>query len=204
MIGYVFEFFFLLSIVLKFTTSYVIQGETVVIKSHSKIAKRYLQDDFILDLIPLFPIQLIFLSVIRNGKLFYLLKCIRVIKVAKIFDIGALFKTIQTAMKNRNQRLIEESPEVGEDFNIDHNNIKSLMFIKYVFKLVKLLLIIVNISYFSGMFFLIFCEVTKEWLQTILNKNVDYHFKGLTDATCLEAKFKQAKNPWWQERWNDC
>ena len=61
-ISLTFEAFFLMSMGIKFTTSFVIQGEAQVIKSHKKIAQRYINSDFLLDFIPLLPTKIIFMD----------------------------------------------------------------------------------------------------------------------------------------------
>ena len=55
---------------------------------------------------------------------------------------------------------IEKDPEIGEDTLSDHNNVVILMATGHVFRIIKLILVIFNISYFVGIIFLIFAEIT--------------------------------------------
>ena len=55
---------------------------------------------------------------------------------------------------------IETNPLIGEDTISDHNNIEFMMKISNVLRILKLVLIIVNTSYFVGILFMIFAEVT--------------------------------------------
>ena len=57
---------------------------------------------------------------------------------------------------------IENDPDLGEDTLKDNNRIEFLLFISYGFQTFKLFIIIVNISFFVGMFWLIYCDVTMQ------------------------------------------
>lgn len=56
-------------------------------------------------------------------------------------------------------RIIANDPVLREDTNQDNNNISLLIAITNVIKILKLVLIIFNISYFLGFFWFIFCEI---------------------------------------------
>jgi len=83
-----FELIFAFSILTKFLTDYKPDGETEHVKSLSKITSKYLHGDFIFDLIPLIPLPFIFKNVFCQSKLFYMIKCIRVLNGFKLFDVS--------------------------------------------------------------------------------------------------------------------
>ena len=55
---------------------------------------------------------------------------------------------------------IDNDPLLGEDTISDHNNIEFKMKIRNLLKIFKLVLIMFNVSYFVGIIFMIFAEVT--------------------------------------------
>lgn len=68
--------------------------------------------------------------------------------------------SIKNKIKQRMERIMKLNPNVGEDKDEDHNNIEGLMVTGYILKTLKLVIVILNFSYFLGMIWLIFCEIT--------------------------------------------
>jgi hypothetical protein len=64
------------------------------------------------------------------------------------------------------EKIIKQNPIVGEDKENDHNNIEGLMLTGYLLKTLKLVIIILNFSYFLGLIWLIFCEITTDFLKS--------------------------------------
>lgn len=57
--------------------------------------------------------------------------------------------------------MINEDPDgIGEDIEQDHTQIVNLLYLHYALKTLKLIVIIFNLSYFLGMFWVIVCDVT--------------------------------------------
>ena len=61
---------------------------------------------------------------------------------------------------------------IAEDCENDHNKIMTILAISYAFKTFKLIIIIFMVSYFLGMFFYIFSDLTKNLYD------VKYHGTG--------------------------
>jgi len=53
----IFESFFVFAMVIEFITDYTEEGDEVPTRDFSKIVRRYLKHGFVMDFIPLFPIQ---------------------------------------------------------------------------------------------------------------------------------------------------
>lgn len=51
--------------------------------------------------------------------------------------------------------------------DIDSNKIEDLLIISYTLKTLKLVIIIMNITYFTGIFFLVLCEMVHDFLENI-------------------------------------
>ena len=54
---------------------------------------------------------------------------------------------------------MENDPSFGENVDEDNTNIEMLLNISYCFKTFRLIMIIINISYFIGMFWLSFIGI---------------------------------------------
>ena len=66
---------------------------------------------------------------------------------------------IKKIYEKKLQKIIETDHILAEDVNQDNNNISLLIAISNGIKILKLVLIIFNISYFLGFFWFIFCEL---------------------------------------------
>jgi hypothetical protein len=58
----------------------------------------------------------------------------------------------------RSKQKILKDPSIANNREIDSNKIEDLLMISYSLKTLKLVIIIMNISFFTGVFFLIICE----------------------------------------------
>lgn len=92
-------------------------------------------------------------------KLLYLPKTIRFIDGFKIFDVKNVYNAIKEYTNKRIMKIIKENPLLAEDKDLSHHNIGNQIKFYYGIKVLKLGLIIVNFSYFLGIFWVIFCEL---------------------------------------------
>lgn len=92
-INYLVDFIFLADIIIIFNTGYVDEdGEFLVVQDYGKIAKRYLQSWFIIDLVAVVPIDLFFggsningiVRITRIGRMYRLIRLTRMLRVLKI------------------------------------------------------------------------------------------------------------------------
>jgi hypothetical protein len=91
-----FEIVFAIDIVLKFCREFYPLGETIPVRDHSQISNRYLKGEFVSDFIPSFPITFILdMSSEYFGRLFFLLKILRLFKGSKVFSISLLHGKIK-------------------------------------------------------------------------------------------------------------
>jgi len=82
----------------------------------------YFQTNFIMDLIPLIPFQLIEMPRGRNN-LFFLVKLIRLYKGFQIFHVPTIMQKIKINYKKRSQEFIKNNPHLANDKITDHNRI---------------------------------------------------------------------------------
>ena len=156
-----FEGIFTITILIKFTTSYAVEGETKPVKSHSKIAHRYIHDQFFFDLIPWVPI--VFLtdnSIDKFWRLFYLLKMTRIYYGLDMIDVGYIMNRIKNYSIKRIKNQIIENPDLGEDTLNDNNKITTIMHVNYCMRTFRVIIILLNICYFFGTFWYIYVQIT--------------------------------------------
>lgn len=66
------------------------------------------------------------------------------------------------SMKKR----IEKDPKLGEDQLNDHNSIEEMLMLGYFLKTMKLVTMILNISFFVGIFFYVACDLQAQFYQS--------------------------------------
>lgn len=158
-----FEAVFVISIIKNFTTEYKSDGMSKPIRDIKKIAIRYLNTGFIIDLLMVIPFAYIFGGeAVRNAKLCYFIKCYRLVRGFKIFNVSDIISKIQLKSMESMQERIKKNPNLGEDQTIDHNSIEEILLLGYFLKTMKLVIMIFNISFFVGIFFFVFCDIQSQ------------------------------------------
>jgi len=59
----------------------------------------------------------------------------------------------------RIEKLIVTDRKKAKDRYQDNNHISSIIFINYIFKTIKLIIIMISVSIFIGLFWYIFCDI---------------------------------------------
>lgn len=157
-----FEIIFMLSIIKQFLTEYTPEGETIPVRDLQKIAKRYIKDGFLLDFICVLPISRMLKFMGEEARLFYLIKSIRIHKGIRIFSVPAMMKGIKNFNAYRLDNMIKKNLEVGNDKNNDRIKINMLMMISYTLRILKLVIILFNLSYFFGIAWYIYCNLVNK------------------------------------------
>lgn len=62
------------------------------------------------------------------------------------------------SVRNKTIAAIKKNPFIGEDTSDDHNKVEFLLLVKYMIRTFKLVIVILNFSYFIGIGWLILCE----------------------------------------------
>ena len=109
------------------------------------------------DLIPLVPLTLLFHF--RYSRLFFLVKCIRISKSMKLLDTKAFMKSVKVYFNKTLEKACEDE-EIANEIILDNNNIMTMLYIGNSFKVLKLVIVIFMVSYFIGIFFYIWCDLT--------------------------------------------
>ena len=72
-------------------------------------------------------------------------------------------EVINSYYQKKLDNIIENNPELAEDTNVDNNNISFLITLNSLFRILKLVIIILNISYFLGFFWFILTDLLTEY-----------------------------------------
>ena len=132
------------------------------IRDVSKTSNNYLSNGFKGDIIPLIPFQ--FLPMYRNRQyLFYAIKLYRITKGLQLYNV----QVMTDAMKDYWQEVIverlEEDPELNNNLDIDSNKLEEMLLLNYFLKIMKLVIIILNLSYLFGVFWMCLCEAVLDF-----------------------------------------
>lgn len=95
-----------------------------------------------------------------DEKLFYIIKIMRLIKGLQVFDVANIMEIIKKQYQKNLDHIIANRPDLAENTLLDNNNISRLITINNVLRIFKLVLIILNISYFLGFAWFIVCELS--------------------------------------------
>ena len=162
-----FEIGFLITLITRFFTDYTINGETEPVRDLAKISKRYFFSfSFVIDFVPQIPFQDFFRGESAGPdsyvKLFYLIKIIRMIKGLGVFNVQEIHSNMKQRVIDSNKKRIKADGNWGEDKIQDKNQVDNLLMMMYGLKVFKLVLVIVNISFYMGIIWMIFCDLNEK------------------------------------------
>uniref|UniRef100_A0A7S3FW38 Cyclic nucleotide-binding domain-containing protein n=1 Tax=Strombidium rassoulzadegani TaxID=1082188 RepID=A0A7S3FW38_9SPIT len=155
----IFEVIFSLDIIVQFLLEFKPEDQYNKVRDLTEIAKRYLKTRFIWDIIPLIPFKTFFAEA-PQSKLSYVVKIIRIMKGYHLLSPNTFMRQVKMVFNSRLERIIKNDPQLAEDMHIDNNNIMHILMISYFFKTFKLVIIILTVSYFMGMFWYVYCDLT--------------------------------------------
>lgn len=119
-----------------------------------------------IDFITMIPIQ--FLNLKRKRQyMFYAIKLLRIKKGFRLFDVSKWMNSLKQRYAQNLNEIIEANHELANDTETDNTKIEELLFISYVLKTIKLVIIIMNISFLTGTFWLMLCEFIHDFVYDI-------------------------------------
>jgi hypothetical protein len=78
-----------------------------------------------------------------------------------MLDTGVFMRRIKKIFEKRLEKICED-PKLAEDTVLDQNKILTIIMIGYSFKIAKLIIIIFEVSYFLGLGYYIYCDLTND------------------------------------------
>jgi hypothetical protein len=94
-------------------------------------------------------------------KLVLFIKCFRVIKGFAVFNVHVLMLRLKKFRIQKSAKRCRSDPKYAIDMLEDHNEIKKLIYFDYFLIILKLVLQIINITFFFGLLWFVFCDLTE-------------------------------------------
>ena len=117
------------------------------------------EGDFYFDLVPTIPITFFFdNSKSEIWRLLYFIKIIRIATALEIYNVRAMVEWFKNKNKQKVLKKIEKDPTKADDLDTDYNKINEQFNLSYSLNIFKLFLMILSLSYFTGMIWFVFCE----------------------------------------------
>ena len=95
----------------------------------------------------------------------------RLVKGYKIYNVTYIMRFLKNSNKEKVLDKAKENPEILDNHYLDFNRIEYFFNVSYVFKGFELFLMIINVSYFSGIIWMIFCQ----FLKNVDKENESFH-----------------------------
>ena len=86
-----------------------------------------------------------------------MIKVNRLVKGIEIYDVKMMMDWLKEKNTQRVMTQIEKDPTLLQNLDLDQNNIDFLFNVRYGLKISKLFLMIINVAYFTGVIWIIFC-----------------------------------------------
>lgn len=147
---------------MKFFVEYYTEDSPLPERDLSKIAIRYLKNEFIFDFIPLIPAPQYFYFLKGAEVHLYYVKVMRMFKCAEVIEIKRFMDMYKSLLKANVDRIIAEDPRQADDIHNDIVVITRQIMAGKIFQIIKLAIVILNICYFLGTFWIILCEISRE------------------------------------------
>jgi hypothetical protein len=147
-----------------------------------KIANNYFSNSFLLDFVCLLPLEYVHMKRERQ-LLFFLIKMLRIPKGLSLFDVHVMMKYVKSVYQKRVQYIIDNDNQLANDCDVDNTGIGEILAISYTLKTLKLIIVILNISYICGIMFLVVCEAVDDFVYDLdfgmpYEDTEDHHFPG--------------------------
>ena len=170
---------------IEFVLEYHDDATNTNVRDISQISMRYLKNEFLSDFIPLIPFNWIGFFKFNNSRVFFLVKCFRLKETFAILDTAKIMKHVKRFYGNKLNKVVED-PELAENIFIDQNKIMNIIIISYLIKTIKLVILIFLVSYFLGIIFYIFCDITRNFESVKKSEDFITYF-GFEEMTSFES-----------------
>jgi hypothetical protein len=116
--------------------------------------------------------------------LFFLIKMCRVIKGMSLLNVHRIMKWIKAMYLKRVKFIIDTDMDLANDMDIDNTGIGEILFFSYTLKTCKLVIVLLLVSYFTGVMFLVLCEGIDDFVY-----DLDFGHLSLTDSDYEQPGF---------------
>jgi hypothetical protein len=95
------------------------------------------------------------------------IKLLRIKKGFKLFDVAKIMAKFKNHYKEKIQAIIEENHELANSIEIDNNKIEEILRVSYILKTMRLTMVLINISFLTGVFWLLLCEFIQDFVYDV-------------------------------------
>lgn len=201
----IYEIIFVVDMGVNFITEYVEIGCHTPVRDLGKIALRYVKGYFLLDLIPLLPTPHMNFE-IRNfsSRHFYILKILRIIQAQELFNVQIIYAKLKNFMHKRLAQKIIDDPVMGEEQDSDQNQVTLLINLSFLIKIIRLIVIITNISYFIGFLWYCYCDILREAEFAVIESDLfNQKFEEEINIDSFQEYFGMDRWEYGEEKLND-
>ena len=92
---------------------------------------------------------------------------LRLPKGLSLFDVHEMMKYVKSFYMKHIQDIIDTDPELANDSDVDNTGIGQILAISYTLKTLKLVIVILNVSYITGIMFLVLCEFVDDFIYDL-------------------------------------
>jgi hypothetical protein len=116
------DIYFTSDIIKCFLAEYTPVGDTKPVRNFKKIASNYIENGFCRDVVMWIPIfRIIRLIVDEHAELVLFVKCYRIVKGLKIFNVNVLMKKLRCFLLKNSEKKCMTNRVFGNDQYEDHN-----------------------------------------------------------------------------------
>ena len=149
-----FELYFLFNIVFTFFVEYDVDGQILPERNLPNIARNYLRNGFLIEVLPTLPLQ--FLPLGGDENRLYIIKLVRIVNGISLLDASKIYEGLTVYNMRRIKNLIENDDFRANLMDYDQIYLRYLMMFKYFVSTCKLIVTIMSLSYFLGVIWFIF------------------------------------------------
>jgi len=151
--------------ILMFFKEFTPEDTTKPVTSFQEITEHYVQNQLLIDVIPIIPLQLLTLHRQRE-RLFYLLKFQRLFRGMKVYSRSAVMRSFKERQMVKISETIANDPKAANDKTLDRTKNEQVLFISFFVRLLELIVLIFLCSYLFCFFWIIMCEAYEDfWLN---------------------------------------
>ena len=162
------ELFYLLDMILTFITDYPrtsSSNQKVHVKDINKIFWRYIQGDFIKNLVALIPFWLISLPNHAEAVFFMLKLFGRLERGLNNMDVYKIMEVYQLNEYRRLNRLIKSDPKAANSMDSDQIHINQKIYTKFALRMIRLLIFMTTVCFFFAMIFKIMLDFQEDYIM---------------------------------------
>ena len=101
----------------------------------------------------------------------------RLINGFKLFNVPVIMSKFEYFNRRKIKEIINNDQILAENIVLDNNNITTMVMTNFIIKIIKLVIIILNISYFLGFFWFIYCNLVMDYYRYVVGEEHHDHSK---------------------------